>query len=173
VRVKAQLHVDVAVVGGGPAGLAAAAALQVATSGSKQIHVFEKTSMKARGAAILVGVNGLKALHAISPSLLDSMVANATKLEGAGEAVPWLRTMQHVQLINCIRVSCQLPAHVPVPSAVQLQPCMPCHTVPCAPALPPCSCSWVLLISTIALKHTVPAIAGPRRPLQLPDWGTD
>lgn len=92
-RVRAQIHVDVAVVGGGPAGLAAAAALQVATSGSKEIHVFEKTSMKARGAAILVGANGLKALHAISPSLLDTMVANATKLEAAGGHICcWMNT---------------------------------------------------------------------------------
>jgi hypothetical protein len=41
--------------------------------------------MTARGAAILVGVNGLKALQAIDPVLLDGLLAKATKLEGSGE----------------------------------------------------------------------------------------
>jgi hypothetical protein len=49
------------------------------------VHVFEKTAMTARGAAILVGVNGLKALQAIDPVLLDGLLAKATKLEGSGE----------------------------------------------------------------------------------------
>jgi ribulose 1,5-bisphosphate synthetase/thiazole synthase len=83
-RSSAHLYVDVAVVGGGPAGLAAAAALQVATAGRSSVHVFERSAMKARGAAIVVGVNGLKALHAISPALLDTLLANAIQLEGAG-----------------------------------------------------------------------------------------
>ncbi|KAF6255561.1 hypothetical protein COO60DRAFT_1702741 [Scenedesmus sp. NREL 46B-D3] len=83
-RVLAQMqHYDVAVVGAGPAGLSAAAALQVATQSQKLIHVFEKTAMTARGAAILVGPNGLKALHAVDPALLEGMLAKATKLEGS------------------------------------------------------------------------------------------
>ncbi|WIA35368.1 hypothetical protein OEZ86_003819 [Tetradesmus obliquus] len=76
-------HYDVAVVGAGPAGLSAAAALRVATKGQKSVHVFEKTAMTARGAAILVGVNGLKALQAIDPQLLAGLLAKATKLEGS------------------------------------------------------------------------------------------
>jgi hypothetical protein len=48
------------------------------------VHVFEKTAMTARGAAILVGVNGLKALQAIDPVLLDGLLAKATKLKGSG-----------------------------------------------------------------------------------------
>lgn len=65
-------------------GLSAAAALRVATQGQKSVHIFEKTAMTARGAAILVGVNGLKALQAIDPQLLDGLLAKATKLEGSG-----------------------------------------------------------------------------------------
>jgi hypothetical protein len=68
----------------GAAGLSAAAALRVATQGQKSVHIFEKTAMTARGAAILVGVNGLKALQAIDPALLDALLAKATKLEGSG-----------------------------------------------------------------------------------------
>lgn len=97
-RSFALLHVDVAVVGGGPAGLAAAAALQVATAG-KSVHVFERTAMKSRGAAIIIGVNGLKALHAISPALLDTLLANAIQLEGAGAV-----------RASCIQASQQPPA---------------------------------------------------------------
>lgn len=85
-QICAQVHYDVAIIGGGPAGLSAAAALRVATSGQKSVHVFEKTSMKARGAAILVGVNGLKALQAINPELLRGLLSRATKLEGSGES---------------------------------------------------------------------------------------
>lgn len=78
------MQVDVAVVGAGPAGLAAAAALHIANP-SLSIHVFEKTNMTARGAAVLVGVNGLKALEAIGGGILDRMLAGATRLEGSGE----------------------------------------------------------------------------------------
>jgi hypothetical protein len=67
------------------AGLSAAAALRVATQGQTSVHGFEKTAMTARGAAILVGVNGLKALQAIDPVLLDGLLGKATKLEGSGE----------------------------------------------------------------------------------------
>lgn len=77
------MDVDVAVVGAGPAGLAAAAALHIAKP-SLRIHVFEKTSMTARGAAVLVGVNGLKALEAIGGEILERLLAGATKLDGSG-----------------------------------------------------------------------------------------
>ena len=77
------MQVDVAVVGAGPAGLAAAAALHMADPALK-VHVFEKTNMTARGAAVLVGVNGLKALDAIGGGILDRLLAGATKLEGSG-----------------------------------------------------------------------------------------
>jgi hypothetical protein len=79
----APLEVDVAIAGAGPAGLAAAAALRRADP-SLTVHLFERGSMDARGAAILVGVNGLKALHAIDPTLVDRLLAKAIRLEGSG-----------------------------------------------------------------------------------------
>lgn len=52
-----------------------------------QVHVFERTAMAARGAAVMVGVNGLKALQAIDERVLQRLLAQAIKLEGSGEAV--------------------------------------------------------------------------------------
>lgn len=57
--------VDVAIAGAGPAGLACAAALRRADP-SLRVMLFEKTRMTGRGAAILVGVNGLKALQVMT-----------------------------------------------------------------------------------------------------------
>lgn len=171
------MHVDVAVVGGGPAGLAAAAALQVATSGSKEIHVFEKTSMKARGAAILVGANGLKALHAISPSLLDTMVANATKLEAAGGAHQLLdEHMQPVHLMTCSRQSGQSAGDDCCPG---LSGCSIMRGSCCSWAWKrsyPTSTatsfkSWVLLPLTCCPDTCCACNAGYNRPLQLCYWG--
>lgn len=51
-----EMFVDVAVAGAGPAGLATAAALLRAKPGLN-VHIFERTSMTARGAAILVSVD--------------------------------------------------------------------------------------------------------------------
>jgi 2-polyprenyl-6-methoxyphenol hydroxylase-like FAD-dependent oxidoreductase len=78
------MAVDVAIAGGGPAGLAAAVALQRADP-SMSIHVFERTNMNARGAAVMVGVNGLLALNAIDPQLPKSLLSKAIRLEGSGE----------------------------------------------------------------------------------------
>jgi 2-polyprenyl-6-methoxyphenol hydroxylase-like FAD-dependent oxidoreductase len=73
-------YADVAIAGGGPAGLAAAAALRAACP-ELRIKVFEKTEMTARGAAVLVGVNGLKALQAIDPTLLQNMQSRSIQLQ--------------------------------------------------------------------------------------------
>ena len=72
--------IDVAIAGGGPAGLAAAAAIRAACP-ELLVKVFEKTNMTARGAAVLVGVNGLKALRAIDPSLLQNMQGRSIQLQ--------------------------------------------------------------------------------------------
>ncbi|GLI63928.1 hypothetical protein VaNZ11_007063 [Volvox africanus] len=65
---KAIVDVDVAVVGGGPAGLAAAAALQRVVGSSMAIRVFEaRTPSGERGATVQVDVNGLRAIEAIDP----------------------------------------------------------------------------------------------------------
>ncbi|KAF8060567.1 Zeaxanthin epoxidase [Scenedesmus sp. PABB004] len=79
----APAHVDVAVVGGGPAGLAAAAALRAVLPRGAEVRVFERTARTARGEAVLVGVNGLKALAAIDPALTDGLLRKAIRLEGS------------------------------------------------------------------------------------------
>eukprot|EP00775_Hariotina_reticulata_P007829 gene7829-8026_t len=76
------MSVDVAIAGGGPAGLAAAVALHKADP-SLSIRVFEKTNMNARGAAVMVGVNGLLALNAIDPQLPEFLLRKAIRLEGS------------------------------------------------------------------------------------------
>jgi 2-polyprenyl-6-methoxyphenol hydroxylase-like FAD-dependent oxidoreductase len=78
------MEVDVAIAGAGPAGLACAAALRRADP-SLRVQLFEKTRLTGRGAAILVGINGLKALKAIDPAMLDDLLSKAIKLEGSGE----------------------------------------------------------------------------------------
>jgi hypothetical protein len=63
------------------------APLQVAlrrANPSLKVRVFERGAMAARGAAILVGVNGLKALDAIDPALLERLLSKAIRLEGSG-----------------------------------------------------------------------------------------
>ncbi|GIL94589.1 hypothetical protein Vretimale_825, partial [Volvox reticuliferus] len=63
---KAVFDVDVAVIGGGPAGLAAAAALQRIVGRSNTIRVFEaRTPSGERGATVQVDVNGMRAIEAI------------------------------------------------------------------------------------------------------------
>ena len=67
--------IDVAVVGGGPGGLAAAVAAKVARP-SARVAVFERAAAldPPRGAVLAVVPNGLRALRAIDP-LLSSRVA--------------------------------------------------------------------------------------------------
>lgn len=65
-------NVDVAIVGGGPAGLATAAALRRAVP-SATYHVFERArAMREIGASVALSPNGQKALAAIDPALLDA-----------------------------------------------------------------------------------------------------
>ncbi|GBF88144.1 FAD NAD(P)-binding domain-containing protein [Raphidocelis subcapitata] len=75
-------ELDVAIAGAGPAGLAAAAALRRADP-SLRVGLFERTPMTARGAGVLVGVNGLLALNAINPAIVEGLLARAIKLEGS------------------------------------------------------------------------------------------
>lgn len=96
------MDVDVAVVGAGPAGLAAAAALRIADP-SLRVHVFEKTNMTARGAAVLVGVNGLLALEAIGGGMVDKLLDKAITLEGSGTA-NWACCWSHLLLSKVIAV---------------------------------------------------------------------
>jgi hypothetical protein len=49
-----------------------------------QVHVFERTNMSHKGAAVLVGVNGLLALEAIDQQMLQGLLEKAIKLEGSG-----------------------------------------------------------------------------------------
>lgn len=81
---KPPITCDVAIAGAGPAGLAAAAALRRANP-NLDVRLFERSNMGARGAAVLVGVNGLLALEAIDKSLVDALLAKAIALDGSGK----------------------------------------------------------------------------------------
>jgi salicylate hydroxylase len=61
-------HLDVAVIGGGPGGLAAAKAILTARPGLR-VAVFERSSLRPKGASVMVQPNGVKALAAINPGL--------------------------------------------------------------------------------------------------------
>ncbi|PRW39250.1 FAD NAD(P)-binding domain-containing [Chlorella sorokiniana] len=61
-------QLDVAIVGGGPGGLAAAQALLVASPGLR-VAVFERSTLRPRGASLAVQPNGIRALEAIQPGL--------------------------------------------------------------------------------------------------------
>lgn len=56
-----------------------------------QLHIFERTRMQHKGAAVLVGVNGLLALEAIDRDLLNGLLQKAIKLEGSGVSCQWGR----------------------------------------------------------------------------------
>ncbi|KAL4444569.1 hypothetical protein ABPG77_002386 [Micractinium sp. CCAP 211/92] len=64
---------DALVVGGGPAGLAAAHALLQARPGA-QVAVAERSDIRPRGATIAVAPNGLRALEAIRPQLKAALM---------------------------------------------------------------------------------------------------
>lgn len=49
------------------------------------VHLWERSSMRARGAAVLVGVNGLLALEAIDPAMLEGLLNKSIKLDGSGK----------------------------------------------------------------------------------------
>ncbi|KAL4436862.1 hypothetical protein ABPG75_004001 [Micractinium tetrahymenae] len=61
-------ELDVAIVGGGPGGLAAAAAILTARP-ELRVAVFERSSLRPRGASLGLQPNGVRALGAISPKL--------------------------------------------------------------------------------------------------------
>lgn len=69
-----QQHVDVAVVGGGPGGLSAAAAL-LRVAPHLRVRVYERSRLQARGAHLFLPVEGLAALRAIRPELGDAVYA--------------------------------------------------------------------------------------------------
>eukprot|EP00877_Chromochloris_zofingiensis_P014712 jgi/Chrzof1/9495/Cz04g05090.t1 len=94
---------DVAIVGGGPAGLAAACALRVVKP-DLQIKVFERSKTIPQGAAVLVNINGQNALEAIDPELQSKLASRALRLQGSeflnrytGELLSF-RDMQHADL---------------------------------------------------------------------------
>ncbi|KAI7839966.1 hypothetical protein COHA_006287 [Chlorella ohadii] len=65
---------DVAVIGGGPGGLAAAKAILTARP-DLRVAVFERSSLRPRGAGLLVHPNGISALEAIDPCLAEAVLA--------------------------------------------------------------------------------------------------
>ena len=67
------LHVDVAIVGGGPGGLAAALALKRSCPVGTTIRVFEKDSFEPKGASIAISKSGWQALRDINPVLCATL----------------------------------------------------------------------------------------------------
>ncbi|GBF90246.1 hypothetical protein Rsub_03379 [Raphidocelis subcapitata] len=68
---------DVAIVGGGPGGLALARALQVKAP-ALRVQVFERASgLHKRGAGVAIAPNGTAALRAIDPPLADKILATS------------------------------------------------------------------------------------------------
>lgn len=71
--------VDVAIVGGGPAGLATANAL-LRVLPDLHVEVFERMPFSAMGAGVLLNVNGQNALEAIDPALYYHMLERSVVL---------------------------------------------------------------------------------------------
>ncbi|KAG2498560.1 hypothetical protein HYH03_003311 [Edaphochlamys debaryana] len=88
---------DVAIVGGGPAGLATAAALLRAVPGVR-LKVFEAApAYREQGAGVLVQANGGRALEALDPRIMHRLVSVGTITSGmvpyndtTGEKLPWV-----------------------------------------------------------------------------------
>jgi 2-polyprenyl-6-methoxyphenol hydroxylase-like FAD-dependent oxidoreductase len=75
---------DVAIVGGGPAGLLTAHALAAASRGAARVAVFERVpALAPRGAGLGLMANGLEAIAAISEPLFDAIM---TRGESGGRA---------------------------------------------------------------------------------------
>ncbi|KAG2446748.1 hypothetical protein HYH02_008309 [Chlamydomonas schloesseri] len=99
---------DVAVVGGGPCGLATAVALlQVLPQGTKLKVLEASPSYTQQGAGVLLNVNGARALEAIHPRLLQSLAARSELVAGmcsyndvTGERMPWSRGMDHAAALG-------------------------------------------------------------------------
>ncbi|KAI3426504.1 hypothetical protein D9Q98_008869 [Chlorella vulgaris] len=76
------MKVDVAVIGGGPAGLSSAHAIRRANP-DVTVAVFERSDIRPRGASFGVLPNGIRALEAIDPALLVSLQRHHTSPEKA------------------------------------------------------------------------------------------
>ena len=72
-RFSDALHVDVAIVGGGPGGLAAALALTRSCPVGTTIRVFEKDSFEPKGASISISKSGWQALRDVDPDLCATL----------------------------------------------------------------------------------------------------
>lgn len=83
VACAAQPHVDVAIVGGGPAGLAAAHAV-LRHAPDLSVRVFEGgREYRAQGAGVLLNINGWRALEALKPSLRERLWQDSIRLQGS------------------------------------------------------------------------------------------
>ncbi|KAI8476852.1 MAG: hypothetical protein J3K34DRAFT_463521 [Monoraphidium minutum] len=72
---------DVAIIGGGPAGLAAAHALSAASRGACRVGVFERVpQLTVRGAGFTIMANGLEAVSAISPRLYGRITSEGHRV---------------------------------------------------------------------------------------------
>ena len=81
----AMTFVDVAIIGGGPGGLASAHAILRARPDAKVAVLEKRPKMQRAGAGIVILPNGMRALSAISPLALERVksrqpVSNATKI---------------------------------------------------------------------------------------------
>ncbi|KXZ49828.1 hypothetical protein GPECTOR_19g279 [Gonium pectorale] len=98
---------DVAIVGGGPAGLAVALAL-LRVRPDLRLKVFEASpSYGAQGAGVAIASNGAKALEAIDPTLLHGLLRRATFISGTftyndqtGERMPWQGGFSPLDTLN-------------------------------------------------------------------------
>ncbi|KAL0030448.1 hypothetical protein WJX79_005879 [Trebouxia sp. C0005] len=79
-----QFDVDVAVVGGGPGGLAAAAAIGSAFGTDTTVKIYESLKKYTlQGSGVLMMPNVQNALEAIQPSLLQKFIANGVRGGGS------------------------------------------------------------------------------------------
>ncbi|KAG2435279.1 hypothetical protein HXX76_007356 [Chlamydomonas incerta] len=90
-------ELDVAIVGGGPAGLATAAALLRAKP-SLRVKVFEASpAFRTQGSGVLLQTNGARALQAIHPGIMHRLTERGAITSGvyqyndeSGERLPWV-----------------------------------------------------------------------------------
>ena len=70
---------DVAVVGGGPAGLAAAREIQRASPGARVVVLERRPRLEPLGSGIVLGVNAIRAMEFVAPKPLDEVIASSRK----------------------------------------------------------------------------------------------